>query len=379
MAHASDYGFTEEHEMIRDTVRKFATDEVEGGAIDRDGSNEYPTSVVEQMSEIVLFGIPISEELGGAGLDHLSYAVAIEELARVDGSVAMILASHVSFGLLPIVEHGTDAQKEAWVGRLAAGECGVALASPTPFAEPRATGLPLTARPDGDGFVLEGGPLSVASAGRCGVYLVPAETDGAITVFLVEADADGIECGDPERMLGARSSDTRPVTFRGVRVSAGSVLGSVGAGADVLQTAATYGRLALTAISVGLAQGALDKAAPYSSERHAFDKPLHSFDAIAHKIADMQTETHAGRLLLHHASRLADAGKPFATEARMARSFSAGAAIRATDSAIQILGGYGYSREYHVERYYREAQVIALSATTPDHERRGIATVAVSD
>lgn len=375
---ASDYGLSEEQQMIQDTVRKFATEEAEAGAIERDGNEEYPTALVDQMAELALFGIPVPEELGGAGLDTMSYVVAIEEIARADGSLALILIGHVSLGLAPITEFGSDAQKEAWIGKLAMGETFASFGLPGPISS-ESNDTQVFAERDGDGWVLRGSPLYVTSGGRCGLFLVPAVTNAdagrdSISIFLVPADADGLTMSDVKSTLGCRAADTRAIALDGVRVTADDLLGAEGQGLEIHDRVMDTARIAFGAMGVGIAQGALSKSVPYSDERHAFNKPLYRFDAIAKRIADIAMDTHAARLMVYHAARRFDAGAEAATDAALAKLYAAEAAIRSADHAIQVHGGYGYSREYHVERYYRDAKALTLADGTSEQQRSEIAS-----
>jgi len=374
---ASEYDLTEEHEMIRDTVRKFATDRVEEGAIERDASGEPPADLLDAMAELALFAIPVPEEAGGAGLDTLAYALALEELAAVDASLALILFSHLSLGLLPIVEHGSDEQRSRHVERLATGERLAALALPAPLdltpGSPRVGGSK-----EGDGWRLSGGPLFAVAATRCGVLLVPAgPEDGSAGIFLVEADADGVSVGDAIPTLGCRAADIRPVSFEEVAVGDDARLGDDAN--TVLRALGDSARIGVAAMAVGIARGVLDKAIPYARERTAFGKPISRFAGVGHRLADMATETHAARLLVYAAARTRDAGGDPSRAASMAALFASEAAERASDHAIQVLGGYGYSREYHVERFYRDAKLLTLGGLGAERERSVLAESLTAD
>jgi alkylation response protein AidB-like acyl-CoA dehydrogenase len=374
----SEYGLTEEHEMIRDTVRRFATEEVEKGAVERDEAMEFPKDLVEQMAEMSLLGIPVSEELGGAGMDTMSYAIAVEEIARVDGSLALTLAAHVSLGTAPIFEYGSEEQKKKYVPHLAAGEYLGGFGLTEPNAGSDAAGTQTVAKKDGDDWIVNGSKIYCTNASHCGVFIITAVTTPGIgtkgiSAFLVEPDWKGFVFGKKENKLGCRSSDTRELAFEDMRVPASAMIGKEGEGFKLFMKTLDGGRISIGAMAVGIAQGAIDKAVPYSLERHSFGQPLAHFQAIGDKIADMEMETHAARLMVYHAARLKDEGRRITKSSAMAKLFASEAAMRATDSAIQILGGYGYSREYHVERYYRDAKITTIGEGTSEIQRLVIA------
>jgi len=374
----ADYGLTEEHLMIRDTVRRFAEEQVEKGVIERDASMEFPMPLVEQMAEMSLLGIPVPEELGGAGMDTLSYVLAVEEIARIDGSLALTLAAHVSLGTSPLVDFGTEEQKKKYVPSLAAGTYLGGFGLTEPNAGSDAGGTQTTAKKDGGDWVINGSKIYCTNASHCGVFIITAVTTPGvgtkgISAFLVEPDMKGFELGKKEDKLGCRSSDTRVLAFEDLRVPASAMIGKEGEGFKIFMKTLDGGRISIGAMALGLAQGALDKAAGYSLERHAFGKPLARFQAIGNKLADMDTEIHASRLMVYHAARLKDAGKNITKIAAMAKLFASETAMRATDSAIQIYGGYGFSREYHVERYYRDAKLTTIGEGTSEIQRLVIA------
>jgi alkylation response protein AidB-like acyl-CoA dehydrogenase len=374
----ADYGLTEEHEMIRDTVRRFAVEEVEKNVIERDASMEFPKDLVEQMAEMSLLGIPFPEELGGAGMDTISYAIAVEEIARIDGSLALTLAAHISLGTAPLVEHGTEEQQKKYVPHLAAGEYLGGFGLTEANAGSDAAGTETTAKKDGDDWIINGSKIYCTNASHCGVFIITAVTTPGIgtkgiSAFLVEPDWKGFVLGKKENKLGCRSSDTRELAFEDMRVPASAMIGPEGDGFKLFMKTLDGGRISIGAMALGIAQGAIDKAVPYSLERHAFGVPIGKFQALGNKIADMEMETHAARLMIYHTAKLKDEGKKITKNSAMAKLFASEAAMRATDSAIQILGGYGYSREYHVERYYRDAKLTTIGEGTSEIQRLVIA------
>ena len=365
----------EEHEMIREAVRDFALNEVEPGELDRDASMEFPVDLVGKMKDLGLLGIPFPEELGGAGMDNLSYTIAVEELSRVSGSLGLTLAAHVSLGTSPIYEFGTEEQRNKYVPKLAAGEYLGAFGLTEPNAGSDAAGTQTIAVRDGDEWVVNGQKIYVTNGSQAGTLIFTAVTSQEprqISAFIVERGAPGFIVGKKEDKLGCRASDTRVVHLEDCRVPAENLVGGeseLGKGFKFFMKTLDGGRISIGAMALGLAQGALDKAVPFVKERKQFGKPIGSFQGVAHRIADMEMEVHAARHLVYNAAWLKDQGKPLDHQSAMAKLYASEVAMRATDSAIQVLGACGYMREYHVERYMRDAKLCEIGEGTSEIQR----------
>lgn len=372
----------ETHRMIRETVREFAAAEVAPRAVAMDVSCEFPHDLFGKMAELGLLGIPIPDSLGGAGMDTLSYIIAVEELARVDGSLALGVAAHTSLGTYPIYAFGTEEQKRRWVPPLASGKGLAAFALTEPEAGSDAGGTKTTAAEDGDHWVVNGTKFYCTNGTHAASIVFTAVTGpgeggrNEISAFVVEKGAPGLKYGVKEVKLGMRASDTRVLHFEDMRIPRGNLLGGEeqrGEGFKRFMATLEGGRISVGAISVGLAQGALDRALSYSRQREAFGVPIGDLGAVSHRLANMATETHAARLMVYDAALRKDRGLRFAREASMAKLYASEAASRVTDSAIQILGGYGYTREYEVERMYRDAKLCEIGEGTSEIQRLIIA------
>jgi alkylation response protein AidB-like acyl-CoA dehydrogenase len=378
-----DFPFLEEHHrMIRETVREFATREVAPRAVAMDAAAEFPLDLFGRMAEIGLAGIPIPEEHGGAGMDILAYAIAVEEIARVDGSLALGLAAHTSLGTWPIHAFGSGEQRRRWVPRLASGTMIGAFGLTEPDAGSDAQGTRTTAVERGDRFVVNGTKFYCTNGSHAGTIVITAVTGTLpsgkkeITPFVVERGTPGLRLGTLEKKLGMRASDTRVLHFEDMEVPAAHVLGGPserGRGFKRFMETLDGGRISIGAIGVGLAQGALDRALAYSRERKAFGKTIGDLGGVSMRLADMATDVHAARLLVYDAAVRKDRGLPFARQASMAKLFSSEAASRCADSAIQVLGGFGYTREYEVERIYRDAKLCEIGEGTSEIQRLVIA------
>jgi alkylation response protein AidB-like acyl-CoA dehydrogenase len=370
---------SEEHLMIRESVRQFAEEVLEPRAVDLDRSGEWPEDVIDGMRELGLFGIPFPEEDGGVGLDDLAYAIAVEELARVDGSAALTLAAHISLGTFPIYKWGTPEQKALYLGKLCSGEALGAFGLTEPDAGSDAKGTKTTAVLDGDQWVLNGQKIYCTNAGYAGTVICTAVTDKeakgthGISAFIVPTDNPGFVKGTKEDKLGCRWSDTHVLFLDDCRIPKDHLLGEEGEGFKQFMVTLDGGRISIGAMALGLAQGALDRAARYAQERIAFGSPIAKLQAIQNRIADMATEIQAARHLVYDAARLKSAGEPFSKESAMAKLFASEVAMRATDSAIQVHGGYGYTAEYHVERLYRDAKLTTIGEGTSEIQRLVIA------
>jgi len=366
---------TEDHRLIQETARRFAQERIAPIAHEIDEEGRFPRETMAELGEMGFLGVMIPEEYGGAGLDTISYAIIIEELAKVCGSHALGVAAHNSLGVGPLYQFGTEEQRKRWLPRGASGEMLISYGLTEPGAGSDAGGTKTTAVLDGDEWVINGSKSWITNANYAGLYVLTAVTDrekgtsGGITAFLVERDTPGFSVGKKEDKLGMRASDTAQLLMEDVRVPRENVLGEVGLGFKNFMKTLDGGRISIGALSLGLAEGAFDVARAYSQDRVAFGKPIGQFQAIQWMLADAATEIEAARLMIFEAARLKDAGQPFGTASAMAKLFASEMAMRVTNNAIQILGGYGYSREYPVERMYRDAKLCTIGAGTSEVQR----------
>ncbi len=360
--------------MIRDMVRDFAVSEVEPMAHEIDENHRFPVETWKRMVELGLPGIPFPAELGGSGGDTLSYCLAVEELARVCGSTGLTLAAHVSLGTYPIYRWGSERMRNEYVPRLIAGEYMGAYGLTEPNAGSDSGGTQTTARRDGDGYVLNGAKCFITNANYAGTFIVTAVTDpqlGAkgISAFVVTRDTKGFRVEPGEHKLGMRGSDWGSLVFEDARIPADALLGPEGQGFKTFMKTLEGGRISIAALSLGIAQGAFDVALKYAQQREAFGKTLADQQAVQFKLANMALEIEASRHLVYHAARLKDAGVAYGREAAMAKLMASETAMRATYEAIQIHGGYGYSREYPVERMWRDAKLCVIGEGTSEIQR----------
>jgi alkylation response protein AidB-like acyl-CoA dehydrogenase len=369
-----DFRLPEELVEVQRTVREFCETEVKPHARAWDEEETFPREVVAKLGGLGLLGITVPEALGGAGLGALAVAVVVEEVARYDGSLALTVASHNGLGTNHILKFGTDAQRERWIPALASGEKLAAWGLTEPGSGSDAAALRTTAVRRGDRWILNGTKTFITQGTVGGSFVVLAKTDpeqGAkgITAFVLEPGMPGFTQRAIHGKLGMRSSDTAELHLEDVEVPDANRLGEVGHGfLDTLQIL-DRGRITIGALAVGLGRGALEESRAYAKERQAFGKPIAEHQAIAFMIADMATELSAARLLVHRAAALCDARAPFGREASMAKLFASEAAMRATSKAIQIHGGYGYTRDYPVERYYRDAKLCEIGEGTSEVQR----------
>jgi short-chain 2-methylacyl-CoA dehydrogenase len=375
-----DFDLPEEHEALRATVRDFAEHEIAPIAAELDRTKAFPYEIVRSLGELGLMGIPFPEEYGGAGADSLAYALAVEELARVDSSVAITMCAHTSLGTQPIYLFGTEAQKREWMPLLTSGERLGAFGLTEPEAGSDAGNTRTRATLDDGEWTIDGAKQFITNAGTkisgvVSITAVTGERDGRreISNLLVPNGTPGFEAGEPYRKMGWNASDTRPLSFTDCRVPEASLLGERGGGLKQFFEVLDIGRIGVAAMAVGLAQGAFEEALAYAKERHAFGQPIGRFQAIAGKLADMSTEIEAARLLTYKAARLKDAGRPFALAAAQAKLKSGLVALRVADEAVQIHGGYGYIEEYPVCRFYRDAKILTIGEGTDEIQRLVIA------
>ena len=366
--------FTNEHIMIRDMVREFADSEITPVAQELDELGKFPRKLVDKMGELGLMGIMIPEEYGGAGLDMVAFATAIMELGRADASVAITMAAHSSLGSLPILMFGSDEQKNTYLPKLATGEMLGAFGLTEPDAGSDAGATKTKAVRDGDEYVVNGGKIFITNVGEAGVLsftslVVENGENLGIAAFTIPTDTPGLEIGPKEKKMGWRASDTRQLFFKDMRIPTSSVLGTPGEGFKTFMKTLTSGRVSIGALSVGTAVGAYERALAYSAERVAFGKPINKFQSVGFKLADMATKIEASKLLVYHAAWMKDQGLDITKEAAMAKLFASETAMEVTTEAIQVHGGYGYVREYDVERFFRDAKILEIGEGTSEIQR----------
>jgi short-chain 2-methylacyl-CoA dehydrogenase len=371
-----NFDLSPEHELIRSTVREFAEDRVAPVAEELDREHRFPYELVEQMAALGLMGMPIPEEYGGGGTDTLSYAIAVEELTRIDSSVAITMAAHVSLGTMPIFLFGNDEQKREWLPDLAAGRklAAFGLTEPGAGSDAAATRTRAEVR-DGE-WVINGSKIFITNAGTdisaC-VTITALTGDAEISNLIVPNGAPGYEISPPMRKLGWRASDTRELSFKDVRVPEGNLLGERGKGFHQFLEILDGGRISVAAMGAGLAQGAYDLALKYAREREQFGKAIAEFQAVQFKLADMATEIEAGRNLVYKAAWLKDQDRPFAQEAAMAKLYTGELAHRVANEALQIHGGYGFMEESAISRLYRDQKILEIGEGTNEVQRMVIA------
>ena len=365
-----------EHELVRDTVRAFALERVApvAEALDRDG--RFPYEIVAELGELGLMGMPIPEVYGGGGTDTLSYAIAVEELTRIDSSVAITVAAHTSLGTMPILLFGSEAQREEWLPQLASGKRLAAFGLTEPDAGSDASATRTRAKQRNGSFVVDGSKIFITSAGTdiSGCVTITALTgDDEISNLIVPNGTPGYEISEPLHKLGWRASDTRELSFRDCEVPERNLLGPRGEGFRQFLEILDGGRISVAAMGVGLAQGAYDLAYAYARERQQFGRPISKFQAVQFMLADMATEIEAARALVYRAAWLKDRGRPFAREAAMAKLYSGELSNRAANRSLQIHGGYGYMDEYAISRLYRDQKILEIGEGTNEVQRMVIA------
>ncbi len=373
-----DFEFTEEQQMIRKMVRDFAEREIMPIAQETDETGEFPWETIHKMAPLGLLGLPIPEEYGGAGADNVSFTIALEEIARACGSTAITLDAHTSLACEPIYLFGTEEQKRKYLVPMARGEKLGAFGLTEPEAGSDAGATKTRAVLDGDEWVINGQKIFITNGSIADVVIIAAVTDPekgprGISNFIVEKDTPGFRPGREEEKMGLKGSVTSELFFDDCRVPKENLLGKEGDGFKQFLIALDGGRIAIGAMAVGLAQAAFEKAVAYSKERVQFGQPIANFQAIQWMIADMATEIDAARLLVYRAAWLKDKGVRFTKEAAMAKLYASEAAERACYKALQIHGGYGYMKEYDVERYYRDNRLCAIAEGTSEIQRLVIA------
>lgn len=370
-----DFELSEEQRMVRDSVREFVAKEIAPRAHEYDEQSRFPREQLKGLAELGLLGMIIPEEWGGAGFDTVAYAVALEEIARADSSLCVIVGVTNSVCCFPILSFGTDEQKQKYLVPLARGEQLGAFCLSEPQAGSDATNLRTRAVRDGDSYIINGTKSWVTNGGEAQTYIVMAMTGragekGSVTTFIVEGDTSGLTVSAIEHKMGQRASQTAEMSFVDVRVPASNVLGGEGNGMKVAFKSLDNGRIGIAALSTGIAQGALSESLKYAQERQAFGQSISEFQAIQFKLANMATETDAARLLTLRAAALKDAGhKRTGYYAAMAKLYASETANRVCAEAVQIHGGNGFSRDYAVERMYRDARVTTIYEGTSEIQR----------
>ena len=371
-----DFDLSPDHELIRRTVREFAEGEVAPVAEELDRTKSFPYEIVRQLGALNLMGIPFPEEYGGGGGDTLAYALAVEELTRVDSSVAITLCAHTSLGTQPIYLFGTEAQKREWLPRLCSGERLGAFGLTEPEAGSDAGNVRTRANLADGQWTINGAKQFITNAGTdiSGVVCITTRTgEQEISNLIVPNGTPGYEQGEPYRKMGWNASDTRPLTFSDCAVPEENLLGPRGQGFKQFLHILDIGRIGVAAMGVGLAQGALDEALSYAKQRKAFGKSISKFQAIQSKLADMSTEIEAGRLLVYKAALEKDAGRNFTLTAAQAKLKTGRLAVRCAEEAVQIHGGYGFIEEYPVCRFYRDAKILTIGEGTDEVQQMVIA------
>ena len=365
-----------EHELFRDTVRAFAVDRVAPAAEELDREARFPYELVAEMADLGLMGIPFPEELGGAGGDTLAYALAVEELARIDSSVAITLAAHTSLGTMPIFLFGTDEQKENWIPPLARGERLAAFGLTEPEAGSDAGATRTTADMRDGSWIVNGSKAFITNAGttitQC-VTITALTGEDEISNLVIENGTPGYDISEPLHKMGWKASDTRALSFSDCVVPAQNLLGARGQGFHQFLQILDGGRISVAAMSVGLAQGAYDLAFSYARERRQFGRPISSFQAIQFALADMATEIEAARGLVWKSAWLKDRGRPFAREAAMAKLYTGELSNRVVNASLQIHGGYGFTDEFAISRLYRDQKILEIGEGTNEVQRMVIA------
>jgi short-chain 2-methylacyl-CoA dehydrogenase len=371
-----NFELTDEQELLRRTVRDFAESRVAPVAEEIDREERFPYELVSEMAALGLMGIPIPEEYGGSGGDTVSYAIAIEELTRIDSSVAITVAAHTSLGTMPIYLFGDDAQKREWLPQLASGDKLAAFGLTEPSAGSDAGATRTRAELRDGSWIVNGSKMFITNAGTAitACVTITAVTDeGEISNIIVPNGTAGYEISPPMRKLGWRASDTRELAFKDCTVPKGNMLGPRGRGFHQFMEILDGGRISVAAMGVGLAQGAYELALSYSKEREQFGRPIAAFQAVQFALADMATEIDAGRQLVYRAAWLKDQGRDFGLAAAQAKLYTGLLSNRAVNAALQIHGGYGFMEEYPISRLYRDQKILEIGEGTNEVQRMVIA------
>lgn len=365
--------FTEEQLMMRDMVRDFAQNEI-APFVEKMEAGEFPRPILNKMAELGLMGITVPEEYGGSGMDFISYIIAINELSKVSAVIGVILSVHTSVGTNPILYFGNEEQKQKYVPKLAKGEYLGAFCLTEPSAGSDAASLKTRAVKKGDKYIINGSKIFITNGGEADVYIVFAKTDPekgsrGVTAFIVEKDAPGLIIGKDEKKMGLHGSRTVELSFENMEVPEANRLGEEGEGFKIAMANLGVGRIGIAAQALGIAEAALDAAVKYAGERQQFGKPIIANQGIGFKLADMATAVEAARLLVYRAADLRSKGLPCGKEASMAKLFASQTAREVAIEAVQVFGGYGYTKEYPVERYFRDAKITEIYEGTSEIQR----------
>lgn len=368
-----DLRFTEEQQMMRQMVRDFAQSEI-APFIPRMEAGEFPREILTKMGELGLMGMTVPEAYGVADMDFLSYILAIEELSKVSAVMGVILSVHTSVGINPILQYGNEDQKNRYLAKMASGEYLGAFCLTESTSGSDAGSLKTRAVKDGDDYIINGSKMFITNGGEADVYIVFASTDSSkksygITAFIVDKDTPGLVIGKDERKMGLHGSRTVELAFENMRVPVKNRIGEEGEGFKIAMANLDVGRIGIAAQSLGIATASLEAATAYANEREQFDKPISAQQGIGFKLADMATQVEAARLLVYRAAQLRQEGKPCGQQASMAKLFASRAAVECTTEAIQVFGGYGYTEDYPVERYFRDAKVTEIYEGTSEIQR----------
>ncbi|WP_100400414.1 acyl-CoA dehydrogenase [Bacillus sp. FJAT-44742] len=375
---------TEEQQMIRKMVRDFAEKEVAPTAAERDEEERFDMKIFEKMAELGLTGIPWPEEYGGIGADYVSYVIAVEELSRVCASTGVTLSAHLSLASWPVYKYGTEEQKQKYLRAMAEGTKMGAYGLTEPGSGSDAAAMKTTAEEDGDNYILNGSKIFITNGGIADIYIVfaitsPEKKHKGISAFIVEKDFPGFSVGKKEKKLGIRSSPTTEIIFENCRVPKENMLGKEGEGFKVAMSTLDGGRNGIAAQAVGIAQGALDAAADYAKERKQFGQAIGKMQGISFKLADMATKIEASRLLTYQAAWRESEGISYGKESAMSKLFAGDTAMEVTTEAVQVFGGYGYTKEYPVERYMRDAKITQIYEGTNEVQRLVISKMLLSE
>jgi len=378
------FQLSEEHQMMQSMLREFALNECEPTAAQRDEEETFDMAIWRKMAELGICGIPWPEQYGGAGADYLSYVIAVEELSRVDASVGVTLSAHTSLAGWPVYKFGTEEQKMKYLRAMATGKSMGAYCLTEPGSGSDAAGMKTTAVLQGDEWILNGSKIFITNGGHADIYIVFAQTNPelkhkGIAAFIVEKSFPGFSVGKKEKKLGIRSSSTTEVVFDQCRVPKENLLGQVGEGFKIAMMTLDGGRNGIAAQALGIAQGALDHATSYAKQRIQFGKPISQLQAIQFKLANMATQVEAARLLTYQAAWREDQGISYGLQSAMSKLFASDVAMDVTVEAVQVFGGYGYTREYPVERYMRDAKITQIYEGTNEIQRLVIAGYLLKD
>lgn len=367
------FKLSEEHEMLKKMVRDFAEEVIAPSAAERDEEARFDRMHFEQMAELGLTGVPWPEEYGGAGMDYLAYCIVVEELSRVDASVGVTISAHTSLAGWPLYKFGTEEQKQKYLRPMAEGKKIGAYGLTEPSSGSDAGGMKTVAKEDGDHYIINGSKIFITNGGLADIYVVFALTDPnnrrSTTAFIVESDFEGFSVGKKEDKMGIRSSPTTEIIFENCRVPKENILGEVGDGFKIAMKTLDGGRNGIAAQAVGIAQGALDAAVAYASERVQFGKPIIENQGVGFTLADMATATEASRLLTYQAAWLEGEGLPYGKASAMAKLMAGDTAMKVTTDAVQVFGGYGYTKDYPVERFMRDAKITQIYEGTQEIQR----------